>query len=150
MDDLDVDVVVVGAGPTGLALAGELRLAGVDCRVLERRAAEPNLTRAFAVHARTLELLDARGLADEVVRRGIPVRSVAPTPGANLDLTTIRSRFPMVLMVPQSGTEHVLERRSRELGAEVVRGAEVVGLTQDAGGVRLDVLGADGPATVRA
>jgi 2-polyprenyl-6-methoxyphenol hydroxylase-like FAD-dependent oxidoreductase len=146
----DVDVVVVGAGPTGLALAGELRLAGVACRVLERRAAEPNLTRAFAVHARTLELLDARGLADEVVRRGIQVRTVAPTPGAVVDLSTIPSRFPMVVMVPQSGTELVLERRARELGADVVRGAEVVGLTQDAHGVRLDVLGPDGPTTVRA
>ena len=146
----DVDVVVVGAGPTGLALAGELRLAGVSCRVLERRAAEPNLTRAFAVHARTLELLDARGLADEVVRRGLQVRTIAPTPGALVDLSTIPSRYPMVVMVPQSGTEQVLERRARELGADVVRGAEVVGLTQDADGVRLDVLGPEGPTTVRA
>ena len=48
------DVIVVGAGPTGLALACELALAGVHCRVLERRAEEPNITRAFAVHARTL------------------------------------------------------------------------------------------------
>jgi 2-polyprenyl-6-methoxyphenol hydroxylase-like FAD-dependent oxidoreductase len=145
-----VDVVVVGAGPTGLALAGELRLAGVGCRVLERRAEEPNLTRAFAVHARTLELLDARGLAQDVLRRGIPVQSVAPTPGASVDLSRIPSRFPMVLMVPQSGTETVLERRARDLGADVVRGTEVVGLTQDASGVRLDVLGPQGPATVRA
>jgi len=66
---LSADVIVVGAGPTGLMLACELALAGVRCRVLERRAEEPNITRAFAVHARTLELLDARGLAGEVLLR---------------------------------------------------------------------------------
>src|SRR5215213_1493403 len=146
----DVDVVVVGAGPTGLALACELRLAGVGCRVLERRAEEPNLTRAFAVHARTLELLDARGLAEQVIARGIPVQQVAPTPGAVLDLTQVRSRYPMVLMVPQSGTEHLLEERARRLGASIDRGAEVVGLSQDDDGVRLEVRGAGGSEVVHA
>ena len=72
------DVVVVGAGPTGLMLACELALAGVHCRVLDRRAGQSNITRAFAVHARTLELLDARGLADDLVTRGVPVQRVAP------------------------------------------------------------------------
>jgi 2-polyprenyl-6-methoxyphenol hydroxylase-like FAD-dependent oxidoreductase len=146
----DVDVVIVGAGPTGLALAAELRLAGVACRVLERRSEEPNMTRAFAVHARTLELLDARGLAEEVLRRGIPVRSVAPLPGTALDLSIVPSQFPLVLMVPQSGTEQVLEKHAVEMGAEVARGVELVGLTQDDDGVRLDVMGPDGPDTVRA
>jgi 2-polyprenyl-6-methoxyphenol hydroxylase-like FAD-dependent oxidoreductase len=59
------EVAIAGAGPTGLLLAGDLAAAGVPCTVLERRAGESNLTRAFSVHARTLELLDARGLADE-------------------------------------------------------------------------------------
>ena len=72
------DVIVVGAGPTGLMLACELALAGVRCRVLDRRAGQSNMTRAFAVHARTLELLDARGLADELVPQGVPVRQLAP------------------------------------------------------------------------
>jgi 2-polyprenyl-6-methoxyphenol hydroxylase-like FAD-dependent oxidoreductase len=82
----DVDVVVVGAGPTGLLLAGDLARAGVSCVVLERHAERSNLTRAFAVHARTLELLDARGLADELVPRGVPVREVRPVPGATVKL----------------------------------------------------------------
>ena len=60
------DVLIIGAGPTGLALAGELALAGVPGRVLERRTDDSNITRAFAVHARTLELLDARGMADDL------------------------------------------------------------------------------------
>ena len=64
------DVVVVGAGPTGLMLACELALGGATVRLLEERTDMPNITRAFAVHARTLELLDARGLADELLARG--------------------------------------------------------------------------------
>jgi 2-polyprenyl-6-methoxyphenol hydroxylase-like FAD-dependent oxidoreductase len=136
------DVIVIGAGPTGLALAGELALAGVRCRVLERRAETSNLTRAFAVHARTLELLDARGLADELVPRGIPVREVAPVPGATVDLRELDTRFGMVLIAPQSATERLLERRLDELGVEIVRGAEVVGLRQDDEEVVLDL--ADG------
>ncbi|MEV0614434.1 FAD-dependent monooxygenase [Nonomuraea sp. NPDC050404] len=136
------DVIVVGAGPTGLMLACELAQAGVRCRLLERRTEQPNITRAFGVHARTLELLDARGLADDLVKRGVPVRQVQPVPGALLDLSALRTRYPMVLIVPQSGTELLLEERARELGVEIVRGAEVVGLRQDAERVVLEL--ADG------
>ena len=57
-------------------LRRELALAGVQCRVLDRRAGQSNVTRAFAVHARTLELLDARGLAEDLVPKGVPVRQV--------------------------------------------------------------------------
>src|SRR3954469_25119467 len=67
---VDMDVIVVGAGPTGLLLAGDLAAAGISFTVLERRVEESNLTRAFAVHARTLEELDARGIADELVATG--------------------------------------------------------------------------------
>ena len=69
----DVDVAIAGASPTGLLLAGDLARAGVHCAVLERRAERSGLTRAFAVHARTLEQLDARGVADKLVATGIPV-----------------------------------------------------------------------------
>ena len=146
----DVDVAIVGAGPTGLALAGELALAGVSCAVYERRAEEPNLTRAFAVHARTLELLDARGLADRLLPRGLRVQSVSPAPGASLDLTILPGRYPQLLIVPQSGTELLLEERARELGVPIHRGAEVVGLVQDDDRVRLELRGPDGPTTVTA
>ena len=137
------DVVVVGAGPTGLMLACELGLRGVGVRLLEQRVATPNITRAFAVHARTLELLDARGLADELVPRGFPVHQLAPAPGATLDLRQeLHTRYPMVLIVPQSGTENVLRARADELGVDVGRGSEVVGLTQDDDGVSIEL--ADG------
>jgi 2-polyprenyl-6-methoxyphenol hydroxylase-like FAD-dependent oxidoreductase len=74
--DFDVDVAVVGAGPTGLLLAGDLARAGVSCAVLERRTGSSGLARAFAVHARTLEELDARGVADQLVAAGTPVREL--------------------------------------------------------------------------
>ena len=138
---------MVGAGPTGLMLACELALGGVKARLLEERTDMPNVTRAFAVHARTLELLDARGLADDVLAHGVQVYEIAPPGGATLDLRELRTRFGMVLIVPQSGTERALEARANELGVEIVRGAEVVGLRQDGGGVTVDLAGGD---TVRA
>ena len=129
------DVIVVGAGPTGLMLACELAMRGVAARLLEERRDIPNITRAFGLHARTLELLDARGLADEIVPRGVPVYQVAPAPGAVLDLKEIPSRYPMVLIAPQSLTEHVLADRAAQLGVETIYGEKVVGLEQDSEGV---------------
>jgi 2-polyprenyl-6-methoxyphenol hydroxylase-like FAD-dependent oxidoreductase len=143
------DVIVVGAGPTGLALAGELALAGVRCRLLERRRTDPNITRAFAVHARTLELLDARGLANDVLPHGVPVRTVAPVPGRELRLDVLDTAYPMVFISPQSGTERVLRARAERLGVEIVPDAEVLGLEQDADGVTVRIGGAD-PRTERA
>ncbi|MUM18096.1 hypothetical protein BI330_16885 [Mycobacterium sp. CBMA 623] len=126
-----MDVGIVGAGPTGLMLACELAIRGVSCRIFERRTTAPNITRAFAVHARTLELLDARGLAEQVLARGHAMDRLAPLPGVSMDLTKMDSPFPMIAMVAQSGTEAVLEQRARELGVEIVRGVELVGLDQD-------------------
>jgi 2-polyprenyl-6-methoxyphenol hydroxylase-like FAD-dependent oxidoreductase len=135
----DSDVIVVGAGPTGLMLACELAMRGIRVRLVERRAETPNITRAFAVHARTLELLDCRGLADELLPRGLRVYEVAPAPGAVLDLRKLDSSYPMLLIAPQSATERVLEARAVQLGVQFCWGAEVVGLTQDAAGVTVEL-----------
>src|SRR5690348_13453350 len=134
----NADVLVVGAGPTGLMLACELATAGVHVRLLERRAEQSNLTRAFAVHARTLELLDARGLADDLVPRGVPVRSIAPVPGLTVNLDELPTRYPMILITPQSGTEHLLEERAKALGVEIVRGAHVTMMKQNDSGVAVE------------
>jgi 2-polyprenyl-6-methoxyphenol hydroxylase-like FAD-dependent oxidoreductase len=130
-----IDVVVVGAGPTGLMLACELAMRGVRVRVLEERSDLPNITRAFGLHARTLELLDARDMADEIVQRGVPVREVVPAPGATLNLKELPSRYPMVLIAPQSLTERVLSGRASQLGVDIAHGNKVVGLEQDHEGV---------------
>src|SRR5215469_16399087 len=95
------DVLIVGAGPTGLLLAGDLAAAGVPVTVLERRTEESNLSRAFGVHARTLEMLDARGLADELISTGHPLDRLVQFGRIGLDLSRLPSRFPFVLVTPQ-------------------------------------------------
>jgi 2-polyprenyl-6-methoxyphenol hydroxylase-like FAD-dependent oxidoreductase len=135
----DVDVIVVGAGPAGLLAAGDLAHAGVSCAVLERRTERSGLTRAFAVHARTLEQLDARGAAEELVAAGTPVRNLQLFGGATLDLSRLPSRFPYVLVTPQYQTERVLEERARRVGADIHYGAQVTGLTQHPDGVEVKV-----------
>lgn len=145
------DVLVVGAGPTGLLLAGDLAAAGVSCTVLERRHGESNLTRAFAVHARTLELLDARSVADRLVASGQRVSSVNLFGNIDVDLSQLPTRFPFVLVTPQYTTESVLKQRAVEAGASIVEGAEVTDVRSGADGVDVDYRGPDGQtATARA
>ncbi|MFB6892848.1 FAD-dependent monooxygenase [Kitasatospora sp. NPDC056327] len=134
------DVLVVGAGPTGLLLAGDLAAAGLDVTVLEKRTTGSELTRAFAVHARTLELLDARGLADELIAGGHPVTSLRAFDRARIEFGGLPTRFPFVLLTPQYRTERLLLDRAVAAGARIVRGAEVTGLRQDAGGVTVEAV----------
>ncbi|RSN09131.1 FAD-dependent oxidoreductase [Streptomyces sp. WAC 01325] len=141
-------VIVVGSGPTGLLLAGDLAAAGVPVTLVERRPRKiSNLSRAFGVHARTLEQLDARDLADELIATGSTITRLRLFRRLSLDLGTLPSRFPFLLITPQYEVERLLERRARELGVEFRYESEVVGLRQDADGVDLDVRGADGTVT---
>jgi 2-polyprenyl-6-methoxyphenol hydroxylase-like FAD-dependent oxidoreductase len=140
----DVDVVIAGAGPTALLLAGDLARAGVRCAALERRAERSGLTRAFAVHARTLEQLDARGVADQLIATGIPVPELRLFGRAALDLSRLPSRFPYVLVTPQYETERVLEERATSLGADIRYGSEVTGFTADQDAVEVQVRERDG------
>jgi 2-polyprenyl-6-methoxyphenol hydroxylase-like FAD-dependent oxidoreductase len=135
-------VAIVGAGPTGLLLAGDLAHAGVDVTVLEQRDTESNLTRAFGVHARTLEHLDARGLADEVVASGAPIERLSLFDHLRIDLSTLPTRFPFLLITPQYNVEKVLEKRAVAAGVRILRGTRVTGLRQDADGVELATGGA--------
>ncbi|WP_328547314.1 FAD-dependent monooxygenase [Streptomyces platensis] len=147
----DTDVIVVGAGPTGLLLAGDLAEAGLGVTLLERRPAEiSNLTRALVVHARTLEQLDARGLADELVAGGHPLTGLRLFGRATIDPTQLRSRFPFVLVTPQFEVERVLERRARRAGVTFRHDSEVLGLDQDAEGVTVRFRTAEGLGSVRA
>ncbi|MFG2848614.1 FAD-dependent monooxygenase [Kitasatospora sp. NPDC048296] len=146
-----VDVLVVGAGPTGLLLAGDLARSGVDVTVLERRDRESNLSRAFGVHARTMEHLDARGLADELLRIGTPVRAWQPFGRISMDFSGLRTRFPFILITPQWQVERLLLCRAEEAGATIRRGARATDVRQDPDGVDVDVSHPDGTtATLRA
>ena len=131
----DTNVIIVGAGPTGLLLAGDLAAAGIRTTVIEKHAKGSELTRAFVVHARTLEQFDQRGLAEELIERGKQVASLRLFDKAVVDLSALRSRFPFMLVTPQYVTEQVLQRRAEELGVEFVRPAVLTELSQDANGV---------------
>jgi 2-polyprenyl-6-methoxyphenol hydroxylase-like FAD-dependent oxidoreductase len=151
---LDADVIVVGAGPTGLMLAGELGLAGVRTLVLERRQAPSQVAKAGGLAGQTLQLLHYRG---ELNRFRAASSSMGPDPvlrfpfgGLHLDFTPLE-RSPMrVMLLPQSRLERVLAERTIESGSDLRRGHEVVGLQQDDDGVTVEVRGPAAPYEVSA
>jgi 2-polyprenyl-6-methoxyphenol hydroxylase-like FAD-dependent oxidoreductase len=137
------DVIVVGGGPTGLVLAGELRLHGVHALVLEREREPTRYVRALGLHARSIEVLDQRGLLERFLAHGrqYPVGGFfAAIPARSPD--RLDTAHPYVLGIPQTTTDRLLAERATELGAEVRRGCELVGLGQDAHGVTAEL--ADG------
>jgi 2-polyprenyl-6-methoxyphenol hydroxylase-like FAD-dependent oxidoreductase len=142
-------IAIVGAGPTGLALAMTLASAGVDFVLLDQQAEGANTSRAGVVHARTLEVLDELGASAELLRRGITIDRFSVRDGSrrliSLDFAKLPTAHPYTLMIPQSETEAVLVARLRELGGDVHRSHEVTDLRQDADGVTLTVQGPDGP-----
>lgn len=139
----DHPVVIAGAGPTGMMLAAELKLAGIDALVLERRTHQDVLgTRARGLHARTIELLDQRGIADRFLREGKPAQ-VAGFGHVRLDISDFPTRHPYGLALFQQHVERILFGWIEELGVTIRRGAEVTGLVQDEDGVTIGL--ADGP-----
>ncbi|MEV0130294.1 FAD-dependent monooxygenase [Dactylosporangium sp. NPDC050688] len=145
---VDVDVLVVGAGPVGLLLAGELRRGGVDVLVVDRLAEPRTESRASTLSARTMELLDERGLVPSL---GDPPREPAGHfGGIPLDLSAQPSRYAGQWKVPQPVLERILADAAERAGARVQRGHELVGLTQTGDTVHARLTGASGAVTVRA
>jgi 2-polyprenyl-6-methoxyphenol hydroxylase-like FAD-dependent oxidoreductase len=123
-------VLVVGAGPAGLTLAIELLRRGVACRVIDRLPAPALMSRATAMHARTLELFDGAGLAEPLLRRGLPAKSIdfhflGALEVPRLDFAALPSRYPFFLIIDQSVTERVLRERLIALGGRVEWGTEL-------------------------
>ncbi|PRY45210.1 FAD-dependent monooxygenase [Umezawaea tangerina] len=141
-------VIVVGAGPTGLALAAELAEARIDCHVLERRGTRAELSRAFTMEPRTMELLDMRGRVEGLLEHGRPCQH--PPVGDEsgyLDYGLLDTGFPYSLIIPQHRTESVLQDAAQRAGAVIRTGVEVLALRQDDTGVEVDVCGPDGTTT---
>jgi rifampicin monooxygenase len=137
------DVIVAGGGPTGLWLASELRLHGVDVLVLERDAEPTPIVRSLGLHARSIEIMDQRGLLGRFLALGqkyplggffAGIRKPAPD---RLD-----TAHPYVLGIPQNITDRLLAEHAAEAGVQVRRGCELTGLSQDSSGVTAEL--ADG------
>ncbi|MEU5958571.1 FAD-dependent monooxygenase [Streptomyces sp. NPDC047525] len=147
---MDADVVIAGAGPTGLMLACELRLAGVDVVILDRLAQRTRESRAGGMHARTLEVLDQRGVLDRFLALG-ELQSVGHFSGLWLDFDESESRHPYPLTILQSTIERLLEEWAAELGVLVRWSSEVSGIHQDETGVTVELGTAEAaPAKLRA
>jgi 2-polyprenyl-6-methoxyphenol hydroxylase-like FAD-dependent oxidoreductase len=135
-------VVIAGGGPTGLMLAGELALAGVDVAIVERRASQelPG-SRAGGLHSRTIEVLDQRGIADRFLSQG-QVAQVAGFASVRLDISDFPTRHPYGLGLWQNHIERILAGWVGELGVPIYYGSEVTGFAQD--DTDVDVVLSDG------
>ncbi|MCU1421223.1 MAG: monooxygenase, FAD-binding [Microbacteriaceae bacterium] len=137
------DVAIVGAGPAGLMLAAELRLHGADVVVLEREPSPPGLERSLGLHVRSIEILDQRGLLERFLEHGTRYERAASFAGIRTPWPDdIDTAHPYILGIPQPETDRLLEEHAVELGARMLRGRELVGLTQDDDGATVEL--ADG------
>ena len=135
-------VVIAGGGPTGLMLAGELALAGVDVAIVERRESQDLLgSRAGGLHSRTIEILDQRGIADRFIAQG-QVAQVAGFGQVPLSISDFPTRHNYGLGLWQNHIERILAGWVDELAVTIHRGREVIGFAQDATGVDVEL--ADG------
>ena len=134
-------VLVVGAGPVGLTVAVELRLRGVQCRVVDRLPQAAPYAKAVGIQPRTLEMWERQGhgLLRDVLDRAVPMRGqlvfVNGTQVSRLDLAVPPDVPFGFVALPQNVTEHLLAERLGRLGGRVERGVELVGFDQDADGV---------------
>src|SRR5947199_2321280 len=132
-------VVIAGGGPTGLMLAGELALAGVDVVIVERRDSQHLAgTRAGGLHSRTIEIFDQRGIADRFLSQG-QVAQVAGFASVPLDISDFPTRHPYGLGLWQNHIERILAGWVDELEVPIYREREVTGFAQDDTGVNVEL-----------
>ncbi|MFF1715163.1 FAD-dependent monooxygenase [Streptomyces sp. NPDC058268] len=148
---MNYQAIVAGGGPVGLWLAAELRRCGITVAVIETRTERDTRSRALTVHPRTIETFASRDVHHPFVTEGMPL------PGGHfgaldsrLDFRRLPSPFPYTLALPQERTEALLEQQALELGATILRGHEVTGLSEGPDGVRVQIQAPDGPLTMEA
>ena len=128
----DTDILIAGAGPTGLALATELNRKGIDSLIIDKQPAGTNTSRACVVHARTLEVLEPLGVTADLLERGVkvPIFRVRDRdrPLITIDFSELPSPYPFTLMCPQDRVEQCLASHLEQLGGGVVRPCEFVRL----------------------
>jgi 2-polyprenyl-6-methoxyphenol hydroxylase-like FAD-dependent oxidoreductase len=138
----ETDVLIVGAGPVGLAMACELLRHSVHCRIIDQAAVPARTSRALGIHARTLEVFENMGVIEKVLAEGTKAKGLTLYDGdkaiLRLSLQHIRekdSQYPFLLILPQSQTERVLNERLIELGGAVERARELLDIQQEDGEV---------------
>lgn len=151
----ETDILIVGAGPTGLALGAYLARLGCSFVLVDRQAEGANTSRAAVIHANTLEVLEELRVTGELLEKGHVVPRFSIRSGdsrlINVDFGTLPSRYPFTLMVPQDVTEAVLLKRLEALGGAVHRPFQVVGLMEDHDGVEATLRdGGGGTSRIRA
>lgn len=138
------DTIIVGAGPTGTMLAAELRLHGADVLVLERDAEPTQLVRSLGLHARSLEILDQRGLLDRFLEAGTRYPGVGSFAGIPAPRPVVLdTAHGYTLGLPQPVTDRLLAEHAVAAGAQLRRGAEVAGFEQDDDGVTVSLVGGE-------
>lgn len=139
MPDRNVEVLIVGAGPTGLTLACELARHGVSFRIVDKSAVASTMSKALAVHARSLEVFEDMGIVDKFLTYGLKLKAINVYADskqiAHMTLDELDSVYSFALSLPQSDTERILMDRLGELGHSVERAMEVVELSQNDNGV---------------
>ncbi|WP_027566638.1 FAD-dependent monooxygenase [Bradyrhizobium sp. URHA0013] len=139
----DHAVVIAGGGPTGLMLAAELALAHVDVAMVERRADQELVgTRAGGLHARSIEILDQRGVADRFLREG-QITQLAGFAWTRLDISDLPTRHAYGLALRQSHIERILADWVSELAVPIYRNREVTGFAQDETGIDVTLSGGE-------
>ena len=149
--DFEVEVLIAGAGPTGLLLANELGLAGVRAALAERLPRPTGQSKALNLQPRTAEVLACRGWLEPVLERSIAVLPAGHFAGLPLDYDALDTAFPHQVGIPQARVEGFLADHLAENGVPVLRGWELASFRQDTAGVTATLLGSDGAErTVRA
>jgi 2-polyprenyl-6-methoxyphenol hydroxylase-like FAD-dependent oxidoreductase len=143
-----VEVLIVGAGPTGLTLACELARRGAAFRIIDKAAEPSPFSRAIGIQARTLEIFDDMGIAERAVRAGLPLHGVAMYVGgrqlAKAAFAELDTPYPFLLSIPQSETERILTEQLQRLGGSIERGVELIDLVQHEARAELRLRASDG------